>query len=338
MKTDNQHIDKQQLIHILAAEYGVQIPAITFVPKGEEAWTYVAQTAAREQYFVRVQPAVSATNLERVFPIVYALHQQHGLTQAVAPLKTCHNTPVVSVDDYIVAVFPYIEGQTLHQRAPTAADLTAAAALLARLHQLLPDAPGLRREDFANPFKAPIMRALDAARTPAAEQTFLQQQVCSLLNAERADILATLERMERLQSQAQQLVTHWVLTHGDPNRDNFLKDQQGTLHLTDWSDLAVGPPERDLALWTGDWFEVFLQAYVRRRPSLKLHRELFEFYFYRWSVQEIADYATRILFRRLGPAEDEHAWAELQDYLPVKHQGIAQGVEHVQSVIERVLG
>ncbi len=216
--------------------------------------------------------------------------------------------------------------------------MTQAATLLARVHQLPLNLPSLCQERFDNPFKAPILRALDTAHTPSIARTSLQWEVCRLLVAEQADIVATLKRMDQLQPQAQRLVTDWVLTHGDPNRDNFLKDPHGRLHLTDWGELAIGPAERDLMHWTGDTFEVFLGHYARLRPHLTLHREVFEFYFYRWCMQEIADYATRILFRQLGPTEDEHAWAELQDYLPIQHRGIAQGLQEVQRVINRVLG
>ncbi len=338
MKIDSQHIDKQQLVHAINAAYDLNIRSITFVPKGEEAFTYIGRTDSSEPYFIRVQLAVSAIQLERVYPIIYALHEQYGLSQVVAPFMTRDNTLVISFHDYIVAVFPYIEGTTLYKQAPSEIDITATAILLARLHQLPRNLLSLRQEDFDNPFRAPILHALNAACTPSVAGTFLQREVCRLFLAERADIMRTLERMEQLQAKAQLLVSNWSLTHGDPNRDNFLKDQRGCLHLTDWGELAIGPAERDLMHWTGDAFEPFLRQYARLRPHLTLHREVFEFYFYRWSMQEIADYATRILFRQLGPTEDEHAWAELQDYLPVQHNGIAEGVQDVQAVINRVLG
>lgn len=339
MKTDSQHIDKQQLVLAINTAYGLRITSITFVPKGEEAFAYIGFADSRERYFIRVQPTVTAAALERVYPIIYALHHEHDSSFIVTPIKTRTNRLVMPFQTYMVAVFPYIEGTTLSQHVPTGPDITTAASLLARVHQCSPTLPDLRHEQFDNPFRAPILQVLEAARSPAVVyDTYLQAAVCRLLQAEQTDILKTFAHMEGLQNQAQQLVTDWVLTHGDPNHDNFLKDRQGTLHLTDWGELAIGPAERDLMHWTGDLFEPFLRQYARLRPHLTLHPTVFEFYFYRWSLQEIADYATRILFHQRGPTEDEHAWAELLDYLPIQHRGIAEGVQAVQAVVTRVAG
>ncbi len=143
--------------------------------------------------------------------------------------------------------------------------------------------------------------------------------------------------MDEMADRARQLTGDWVLTHGDPNLDNFLKDKAGRLHLTDWGEVALGPPERDLFMFTGESFEIFLRPYVRVRTDVALHPEIFAFYFYRWTMQEIADYTARILFGDMGPVEDEHAWAELQPYLPIQHDSIALSVQALKEVLERVL-
>lgn len=337
MKTDTLEIDKQRLSQAIRGAYGVSLASITFLPQGEEAYTYVGQIDADQRVFIRVQPTANATNLTRVYPLLDVLHWHSGLSQVLAPYKTLVDSLSIEFDKYTVAVFPYIDGKTLDQQGTSEADIRAAATLLARLHHVLIDTAILRREDFANPFREPILYALDQATQSTTRQTVYQRYACQLLAAERADIITTLEHMAQLQTRAKMLVSDWVITHGDPNCDNFIKDQNGVLHLTDWGDLAIGPPERDLALWTGDGFAVFLQQYAQLQPSVSLHRDIFEFYFYRWSMQEIADYATRILFRQLGQVEDEHAWAELQDYLPIQHQAIVNGLEQVQVTMNRVL-
>ncbi len=142
--------------------------------------------------------------------------------------------------------------------------------------------------------------------------------------------------MEQLQNRAQQSVSEWVLTHGDPNLDNLIKDQEGELHLSDWGDVAFGPPERDLFAFTGKGFEAFLRQYTSIRQGIGLHPDIFAFYFYRWSMQEIADYTGHILLEGLGPPEDEHAWVELQKYLPIRHKEIAASLEALRDILERV--
>lgn len=338
MKIDAPDIDHARLLELISAEYDVALTSLRFVPRGEEAYTYIAHAPAGQPFFVRVQPTSPARALEQAYAISHVLHNQYGLRQVVAPLATHRDTYTIQWGKYTVAVFPFIEGTTLHQRGVINESLQATAALVAALHECQPAAGTLplNKETFGNPFTTAIGRALAVAQAPPVGATSYQHGVCRLLRTERADILATCDRMEWMQRQAQTLVSDWVVTHGDPTPANFLKDSSETLHLTDWGEMALSPPERDLSLFTGDNFDVFLQHYARIRPDCTLHHELFAFYFYRWTMQEIADYATRILFRQLGPAEDEHAWAELQAYLPIRHADIAEGVQRVQNLIERI--
>jgi hypothetical protein len=266
------------------------------------------------------------------------LHAHSDLRQVLAAYPTARGTFTVRIGEYTVALFPFVDGDTLYNQATTDVDIIEAASLLAALHRrgtpLAP--PTLRRETFENPFSAPILHALDAANHRLPGPNTYRRQVYELLVAEQTDILATLDRMDELQLRAQALDFDWVLTHGDPNLDNFLKDPEGLLHLTDWGELALGPPERDLFAFTGEHFALFLRHYVVATGTRTFHPDLFAFYFYRWALQEIADYTTRILFRNLDPLEDEHAWQSLQPYLPIPHAQIAHGLDEVQALLRMI--
>ena len=80
-----------------------------------------------------------------------------------------------------------------------------------------------------------------------------------------------------------------------------------------------------------------MRHYTREYGPLALHEPVVTFYAYRWVVQEIADYTTRILFHNTDPAEDEHDWAELQPYLPVRHDDIAATVRRTMAIVDLVL-
>lgn len=340
MKADSSDIDKDCLRSLINAEYGLRISVLTFVPCGEDAYIYTAQNADNQPLFIRVQPFSKGKQLETAYAVTSLLHNYYGLKQVVAPYRTRHGNFTFSFKAYTVAVFPFIDGVTLYRQNVSEDEIRATARLLAQVHQqrLVYDSFMIPHETFDNPFQAPIDQAIRVADRVPTSCNLYQRLACQLLIAHRADILAMFGYMQWLQGQTQALVRDWALTHGDPNRDNFLKAQDGTLYLTDWGELAIGPPERDLVHWTGETFEVFLRHYAQLRPTLTLHRTLFEFYFYRWSLQEIADYATQILFRELGAVENEHALEELQNYLPVRHKDIAARLEQVEWVIKQVLG
>jgi aminoglycoside phosphotransferase (APT) family kinase protein len=347
MKTDARDIDEQRLAQALNAEYGLRITSLDFVPKGEDAYVYFGQGAdgggyssSGGQYFIRAQSAARADPLERVYQVTNALHVRYGLSQVIAPYATRRGAFTIKHDGYRIAVFPLIRGRTLYDQGASNADLAQAASVVAALHQCdaAGDFPQLARETFGDPFKGPVLRALQAAENPVPGAPTFRRRMTRLLQSERADILATLEKIEQLGAKARELTTDWVLTHGDPNLDNLLKDEEGQIFLTDWGEIGVGPPERDMFAFTGEGFAAFLRPYALARTSVALHRDVFAFYFYRWALQEIADYATRILFSSLGPEEDEHAWAELQPYLPIRHDLIAEGLAELQAVLDSVLG
>ncbi len=336
MKTDTSEIDKRALAQAINAAYGLDVSDLAFMPKGEDAYAYLARSSDGTRHFVRAQALSRAPALEQVYDATRALHDERGLWQVVAPYATRHNTCTINFGAYIVAVFPFVDGTTLWQHGASDDDITAAAMLLAAVHQCDSQRlPPLVTETFANPFEVPIRRALRMAAAPPDNCSPLQREACRLLHAEHTDIEATMQRMAQLGAVAQQHTSRRVLTHGDPNLDNFLKDPHGTFHLTDWGEVALGPPERDLFAFTGMHFDVFLPQYIAACGPLALHAETFAFYFYRWTLQEIADYATRLLVQPLGPAEDAHAWAELQDYLPVRHADIEQSLAAVQAVCSR---
>lgn len=347
MKIDTSGIDRERLARLLDAEYGLGVAAIAFLPVGEEAYSYVAAGRAGARHFVRAQRAVDAAALESVFAVTGALHSRRGLRQVVAPHPTRRGTFTCRYGGYTVAVFPFIAGTTAYEAGLSEDGLAQSARLIAAVHasgDLLGDLP-VGRETFDNPFAAPILRALRAAEAPAPEANEYQRRVRRLLTAERADIQATLALMRRLGSEARALDFDWRLTHGDPNLANFLIDARGDLHLADWGDVALGPPERDLNFFTeeeqgmtGARIETFLRHYLAAAGPTKLHGGLFTFYTYRWAVQEIADYTTRILFRNSDPEEDRHAWAELAPYLPIRHDAIRAGLRRVAEVIRGVAG
>ena len=340
MKLDTSGIDRAQLCRLLNAEYGLHVASATFLPKGEEAYGYVAEEPGGTRHFVRAQRAADVATLESVFAVTSALRMQCGLSPVVAPYPNRRGTFTCQHDGYVVAVFPFIEGATAYELGLSDEGLAQAAALVRALHASAGCIGGrlVHRETFENPFEAPILRALRLAEEPEPRANAYQQRVRRLLADERADLVATLATMRRLRDEARRLEFDWVPTHGDPNLDNFLVDARGDLHLVDWGEVALGPPERDLFFFTGERFEAVLALYAGATGTVRLHEPLFAFYTYRWTLQEIADYATRILFRNVDPDEDRHAWEELAPYLPIRHEVIQADLRAIGQVIRQVSG
>jgi len=337
MKLDTAGIDKHHLITELSSAYGLDFIALDFLPKGESGYHYIAIRRSGGRLFVKVQDITREPGFERGLEIAAAL-RDGGIDQALAALRTCEGELSLAYGRYRVAVFPFLDGNSAYEEAPSDAELRRAATLLAAVHESPSlDVAGLPEERLENPFTERILRALRAAETRDPVNAY-QRRVSDLVLAEQTDIRAALAVMARLKTDLVTLPLERVPTHGDPNLANFVRDGTSRLYLVDWSEPAFGPAERDLVAFTGDRFDLFLRQYITTRPGVRLHERIFAFYIWRWTVQEIADYTTRILFTNTDPGEDEHAWTELQPYLPVPHAAMETAVEAIDRTLRDVLG
>lgn len=321
----------------LRQAYGLSIASIDRVPKGEDAEAYRATTDEGMPYFVRVQHGGPTAEMDAALAATAALHAECGITAIVAPLPTTRGAFTSHLAASTVAVFPFITGTTAYDHALSHADWQRLATIVATVHEsgVSCQLTELPRETFGNPFADTIREALQRAEAGDAAWSPLQHQMAALLQAERADLAATMQRFAHRGDGARRMAVEMVPTHGDPNLANVLRSDTGSLHLIDWGDLAHGPRERDLMFFTDDRFAAFLEPYLAQTGPVQIHLDLFAFYLYRWALQEIADYSARLL---LSPGDrnegaQAHAWDEVQPYLPVPHASIAAEVEAVWRVL-----
>jgi hypothetical protein len=255
----------------------------------------------------------------------------------VAPYATHVRRYAVTLGKYTVEAFPFVEGKTGFETSLSDEKFAEAARLIAAVHErglaLLTEAP--LRETYENPFEKTILRAIEAARALvliSEQQRWLRQ----LLLREERSVLDGLDRMRLIGRKLWELELDQVLTHGDPNMDNFILDPAGRLHLVDWIDVGAGPRERDLFFFTGGRFTLALENYRAIAGHVRLHVQAFAFYEWRWTMQEIADYTTRIIFDSTHPEAQEHARQELGPYLPIQLDRIEQKIAEIGAVLARV--
>ncbi|MGN6697541.1 MAG: phosphotransferase enzyme family protein [Thermomicrobiales bacterium] len=342
MKYDTTGIRLYELADHVGIAYGWPIVSLAFRPKGEASYNYRATGPDGAAYLLKLQETARTAALEARLRAVNALRTRHGVTAVVAPYRTQLGGFTTRYGKYILSAYPFIPSVTAWEQSLTPTQLAGVASIMATIHRRGKFLTGpLPRETFANPFAAPLRRVLHSV--PAAyDGNRYQRRVRWLVLDEQAGLLAALDRLRRLQTEVSWLDLEWTLTHGDPNLDNLLIDERGDLRLVDWDEAALGPLERDLVFFLETDAETaraeyFLRHYTREYGPLALHEPVVTFYAYRWVVQEIADYTTRILFHNTDPAEDEHDWTELQPYLPVRHGDIAATVRRAMAIADLFL-
>jgi spectinomycin phosphotransferase len=340
MNLDMSGIEQEELARFVDDAYALDIVAMSFLPLGEASYSYVAAERHGPRWLIKAQATARVVDLEARLRAVRFVQAVGGFTQVVAPRQNRWGECACPYGHYTVAVYPFVDGDTIEPGEQTDAYVDGFAALLGTFHLYGSRLPfPIPSETFDNPFEEPILRALRTVEAPGRLANPTQERLRALMLAQRSNLVTTLDMMRHYAAEARRLHFDPVLTHGDPNWANILVDRSGTFHLLDWEELALGPPERDLVFFSDrqpERFEAFLCQYLAAHGPVRLHPELFAFYQYRWFAQEIADYSTRILFHNVDPAEDDHAWAELQPYLPADHAGIAAGIHQIAELLARI--
>lgn len=78
----------------------------------------------------------------------------------------------------------------------------------------------------------------------------------------------------------------------------------------------------------------------RQDLSIQLNPTAYAYYHYKWAVQEIADWCTRILFWDISQEEQGRCFDELKDYLPVRREELHNCLngEAAEDGLPRLLG
>ncbi|MBW8351244.1 phosphotransferase [Bacillus sp. IITD106] len=336
MKVDNSTIHRLDLVALINQLYDIgEGVEIDFIPKGEEGYCYSLKNKAGELYFVKA--IKTDKDLSKELSAIHYLHFHGKKTYLLPPILSKSGDVVVHFGPYQVSIFPYIKGKSIYENKLTLADTVKIAKMMADFHRIdIHKIEGLSYEQFSNPFEKNIQKILQTIEVYDEEAHTYRQQAKELFAKEQDDLRLTLNRMKKMQNHLQALPLNYSITHGDPNYANIMRDEKGLLHLIDFGELALGPIERDVMAFTGnDFFHSFLLEYVKHYHDVEFHIEVFEFYFYRWALQEISDYGSQLFFGSLGEEENEHAWNELQPYLPIPHIDIVKSLNNIKKELVR---
>ena len=150
---------------------------------------------------------------------------------------------------YAVAVFPFLRGApgrfgaVLPER-----ERAALVDMLAALHQSTPAARRAAVSRTELPRRADLEEALGELGRPWRAGPFAEP-ARALLAGAGPRIRARLAAFDRLAGAARDAAP--VITHGEPHPGNVLRAGPDRI-LVDWDTVALGPPERDLWLVTGE--------------------------------------------------------------------------------------
>ena len=337
MKVDNT-FDKMELLERLRAAYTLLLQSITFFPEGEDSYGYIAVSEIGEKYFAKASTSVPNSCLE----VASLLRHRCNVRGVVAPLETQDGLLSIPWQDFRVSLFPFIEGKSRWDlwkvgKDFTDTELSQTGKLLATIHECTDavTSNNLTIAKYDLPLRQELHVVLEAPREIPPQNRY-QKQLLEAITQHKSEIFQTLERYDNLGRSATALQTPFVITHGDPTPGNLILDTENRLHIIDWDGVCLGPPEKDLVSFTGERFEVVLESYLAERQNpVTLHADIFGFYIYEWTINEIRDYGTKILFKNNDAQQNEYDWESLQDYLPPNQELMEDGIVAVRNTLGR---
>ncbi len=307
-------VDRVHLAQAVHFQYGLPVEEVEFVPLGYATACYALRSPNGTRYFAKLWPRwrvddPTGSQRETTLALLRALHDRGLYPRVPCPFLTQNGATWASCDGIPFAVFPFLPGRTPPGWPAWPPHVwLAMARALATIHRggpALADVP-LPQEQFSIPFEADLRHGLDRVHhlTPAARPGL--RALRALVQPRRADILAQLARLHRLQQTVQTLPSSFVLCHRDFGGDNLFVDDAGALWALDWDGARLAPPEHDLCVGAeGGQLPSFLAAYAEAGgvELQRLHLDQFAFALLRRYVQDLAARLLRLL--EDGVSEDE---------------------------------
>ena len=300
-------LDDETIVACLREGYGLPIEHLEFVPLGNDsaAWTYHATTPDAGTLFVKVrrEPRLAGILIPRFL-------RDLGLAEVVAAHRTRDGEPWLEIGPWSVVVYPFVDAPNAMRVGLAVDGWRRLGAFAARLHATtLPDdlAALLPREEFrprANELASRVAREVDAYPRGAASHDELAERLVEAWTAHRAEIEWLVRRSEalarRIRDRAANAPLPSRLCHADLHVGNVLVSRDGSISVVDWDEVTLAPPERDLMFVRGSAIagrvsDREASAFESGYGSSEANPLLIAWYRVDWAIQDLADFARRVI-------------------------------------------
>ncbi len=313
-------LDKAALTESIREAYGLPITNLTFLPEGWVGCHYIAACESDEKYFITVLTdtrlaRLQAKRLDFTLSLTRHLYDRDLFRSQVPPRRTLDGNLCSGFQGMPLVLADYIPGGNLAGKQPFSPELLITLGrLTAQLHRVTAildfDIP--YSEEFSIPFEEDLLLSLEELVEINASYRPGLQALRDLLLPKRKVFLDLLNRLKELGATARVLQPSLVLVHTDLTPHNILRTPTGELFIVDWEGARLAPAEQDLALLTGEGFPVLLAEYMREAGQPLLHPQLFAYYFYRRTLEDITDFLVQVLHENITDEQDQHDLKSLQ--------------------------
>lgn len=307
-------VDIQKIIQAIQQGYGLDIINIEFMLRGFGGDCYRANTRSGISYFLKLHDPVenqmmAASSRAFYLPLMQQLHTKGILPNIPQPLPTLQGALSLGIGTNELVITNFIEGQLVGFGKLPERVLIQLAEIVGILHvsiaELEFEHPFI--EQFEIVFEHDLLKSFDTLTTLDASATSGQLLLRDSILPHKTQILAHLKYLKELQAYVKSANKPKVVCHTDLHGGNLITDSEGNLHILDWENAMIAPPEHDMIFFAReDNFKMtFWPHYIRKFQTASIDPEILRFFFYRRGLEDIADFILRILRRDGSPKRDQ---------------------------------
>jgi spectinomycin phosphotransferase len=252
---DSLSIPEERLRACLRDQYGLTAVTLELLTLGLDTTAKVYRVVS-EQGTTYLLKARSGPLYEPSFLVPRYLADQ-GVTAVNAPIPTSQGalwTRLVSHREWVIAVYPFVDGECGWNPGMSDAQWMATGALVRQIHlvALPPEGfPSLRTETFEPDGYAHRVAAIEARHAQGDGGSQVERALHERWQERQPTIHALLATMDALTEELRARAGPCVICHADLHPSNLIRDHVGRVFLIDWDDVMLAPKERDF-LFAGD--------------------------------------------------------------------------------------
>jgi len=308
MKYNDTTIEKN-VLNALKHIYGSNITTSTFIPVGEESYTFLITLNDGNQYFVKY---CDKQNIIKFIDKVNALLLEFKSFDFVVPPIETDGQTSFNDENGKMSVYPYIEGSVISMGNEKFDKklVDTLTEILASIHSVKPKVlADFPKENFENDY----IQRLEQILTGKNNGKLDRKSVALLENNEKL-IRSMIEKQNQVASNYKQKRPELVLTHGDVTGLNIIVTNEGNIKLVDWDGAMLAPPERDLNfLFDNPNFS--LDKYTQLSGNKHFDLQMKEYYGKQWALDSIIGNFESLVRGSKSKVDDSEYLVEIEEYL-----------------------
>jgi spectinomycin phosphotransferase len=290
------------IVATLHAHYAIAVTTLTFLPIGSDSASAVYRVQADDgtAYLLKARTGEGFSIPSLTIP--HYLYNQ-GVPHLVAPLPTVTQALWVSLDEFALSLYPFIDGRTGTEAGLSERHWRALGTTLKRIHtsQLTPDLERIVQRESYIPSRRNVIGDLENAVARRGFSSSAERELARFWRARREEIHTLVERADALGRQLRQASPPYVLCHADLHTWNVLLDTAGQTWIVDWDETVLAPKERDLMFVVGGIGRDLVNphetaCFFEGYGDTTIDPLALVYYRYAWAVQDMGAYGERVFF------------------------------------------